>query len=72
MDKLQTLLQPISVIVKQDAQHRKEQRSRGELFNVFKILKLDTDETRTHSAFIAELLNPEGPMESTTSSYAHL
>lgn len=60
MDKLRTLLRPISVIVKQDAQHREEQRLRGELFNVFKILKLDTNETRTHSAFIAELLNPKG------------
>lgn len=60
MDKLQTLLRSISEIVKQDAQHREEQRLRGELFNVFKILKLDTSETRTHSAFIAELLNPKG------------
>lgn len=32
----------------------------GENFNVFKILKLTTNEVRTHSAFLAELLNPKG------------
>lgn len=29
-------------------------------FNVFEILKLQSNENRTHSAFIAELLNPHG------------
>lgn len=29
-------------------------------FNVFEILKLEANETRTHSAFIGELLNPAG------------
>jgi hypothetical protein len=32
----------------------------GENFNVFNILSLSTDEVRSHSAFIAELLNPSG------------
>lgn len=32
----------------------------GEHFNIFKILGLSTNEVRTHSAFIAELLNPKG------------
>ncbi len=32
----------------------------GENFNVFNILGLSTKEVRTHSAFIAELLNPKG------------
>lgn len=32
----------------------------GEKFNIFKILKRESDEVRTHSAFIAELLNPRG------------
>ena len=35
-------------------------RLTGENFNVFKILDLQTAEVRTHSAFIAELLNPKG------------
>jgi hypothetical protein len=32
----------------------------GENFNVFKILGLTSNEVRTHSAFLAELLNPKG------------
>ena len=32
----------------------------GENFNVFEILGLNTCEVRTHSAFIAELLDPSG------------
>ena len=32
----------------------------GAEFNVFKILGLHTNEVRTHSAFIGELLNPRG------------
>jgi hypothetical protein len=32
----------------------------GENFNVFKVLGLTSNEVRTHSAFIAELLNPKG------------
>ena len=32
----------------------------GERFNVFGILGLETSETRTHSAFLHELLNPQG------------
>jgi len=35
-------------------------RLTGENFNVFNILGLSTAEVRTHSAFIAELLNPKG------------
>lgn len=32
----------------------------GENFNIFKVLGLTTNEVRTHSAFLAELLNPKG------------
>ena len=32
----------------------------GENFNIFKILKMETKEVKTHSAFLAELLNPKG------------
>jgi len=32
----------------------------GENFNVFKILKIESNEVKTHSAFLAELLNPKG------------
>lgn len=33
---------------------------RGERFNLFSILGVQRDEARTHSRFLAELLNPEG------------
>lgn len=36
------------------------ERKTGANFNVFSILKLSTSENRTHSAFIAEMLNPKG------------
>ncbi|MBX2965653.1 MAG: PD-(D/E)XK nuclease family protein [Cyclobacteriaceae bacterium] len=32
----------------------------GEKFNIFRVLNLSTSETRTHSAFLAELFNPKG------------
>ena len=35
----------------------------GENFNIFKILKMETREVKTHSAFLAELLNPKGSHE---------
>lgn len=32
----------------------------GENFNIFSVLKMDSNEVRMHSAFIGELLNPKG------------
>ena len=32
----------------------------GEQFNVFSILEVETDEVKTHSAFLADLLSPQG------------
>lgn len=41
--------------------HQKEKEQlRGEKFNVFSILKLESKENTTHSAFLSELLNPKG------------
>ncbi len=42
------------------AQHRARRQATGEDFNIFRILGLQTAEVRTHSAFLAELLNPAG------------
>jgi hypothetical protein len=42
-------------------QHHKElSRLKGENFNIYNILNLRSNEVRTHSSFIAELLNPAG------------
>ncbi|OUO50895.1 hypothetical protein B5F77_11755 [Parabacteroides sp. An277] len=60
MDTLQILLREVSRIVVRDKQEQEDCRKRGEYFNVFSILNLEANETRTHSAFIAELLNPKG------------
>ncbi|WP_286844130.1 MULTISPECIES: PD-(D/E)XK nuclease family protein [Sphingobacterium] len=44
-------------IFKLDEERKLKERTQ---FNVFEILKLQSNENRTHSAFIAELLNPHG------------
>ena len=60
MIKLTQLLRKISeVLINEKARHE-ELRKRGESFNVFDILGLSTNEVRLHSAFLAELLNPNG------------
>lgn len=60
MENLRMLLSQISHYVSKDKQIKLEKYKRGENFNVFNVLGLGTNETRTHSAFIAELLNPKG------------
>lgn len=40
--------------------NREIERIKGEKFNVFSILKMDTKENLTHSNFFGELLNPNG------------
>lgn len=40
--------------------YEKQEKSNGERFNLFSILDRETDEEKTHSALIAELLNPQG------------
>ena len=60
MDRLKELLEEIGVIVREDNAKRRERDKNGENFNVFKVLDLQRDEERLHSAFIAELLNPKG------------
>ncbi|WP_179008293.1 PDDEXK-like family protein [Winogradskyella forsetii] len=40
--------------------HNKLTIAKGEHFNLFSVLKIETREDKTHSAFLAELLNPNG------------
>ena len=57
LDKYKSLLKNTSVII----DHQRELDAiRGETFNVFSILKLEAKENWTHSALIAELLDPKG------------
>lgn len=51
------ILDRIASIVKR---YSREAELTGENFNIFRILKMEAMESRTHSAFLAELLNPRG------------
>lgn len=54
------LLQSTAALLKQQEKIR---ILKGEHFNIFSILKMERLEVRTHSAFIGELLNPNGSHE---------
>ena len=60
MTNIETLLRQISKIVEREKTQQEEKRKRGENFNIFDVLGLSTSEVRLHSAFLAELLNPNG------------
>lgn len=55
--QVQNLLTQVSIISKK---YDEIATITGENFNIFKILKMETKEVKTHSAFLAELLNPKG------------
>lgn len=57
INKHKNVLEKAKIIVNHQKQLTK---AKGELFNIYNILNLKTKEVRTHSAFIAELLNPKG------------
>jgi len=59
-NKLEQLLKEISKIVLKDKIQKEEKRKRGEYFNIFSVIGVQRKEVRLHSAFIAELLNPQG------------
>lgn len=60
MENLQRLLDEVRLILKKAEVEKIEAERRGESFNIFNVLGVTSDETRTHSAFIAELLDPNG------------
>lgn len=60
MTNIEALLRQISKIVEKEKTQQEEKRKRGENFNIFSVLGLSTSEVRLHSAFLGELLNPDG------------
>lgn len=60
MEKLSGLLNMVSEVIQKERIQKEERQKRGEYFNIFSVLRLETKEVRLHSAFLAELLNPEG------------
>ena len=55
--QLEILLQQVSAI---QIKYEKIAEVTGENFNIFRILKLETNEVKMHSAFLVELLNAKG------------
>ena len=55
--KIQAILNEVKPIVEENKKCRIEKWKNGDFFNIFSILKMETDEVKTHSAFLAELLN---------------
>lgn len=58
--KVESFLAGVKPIVEGNERRRKEKEKKGDFFNIFSILRAETDEVKTHSAFLAELLNPNG------------
>jgi hypothetical protein len=56
-DTLQALLTQTMLV---DARYKSQRNATGERFNIFQILDVQSAEVRTHSAFLAELLKPNG------------
>lgn len=57
MDKINNLLQQIAIIQKK---YDEIAKITGENFNIFSIIRAESDEVRTHSRILAEFLNPKG------------
>lgn len=58
---IQNLITDIRPIIEEDRNGIERDSKDGLFFNIFELLKVQWDEVRTHSAFLAELLNPKGP-----------
>lgn len=56
-EKINVLLNATKRIVKH---HEELKVAKGDHFNLFSVLDIETKENKTHSAFLAELLNPKG------------
>lgn len=57
---IEDLFKEVSEAYAKQKNYHDERAKNGDFFNVFNVLGLSSNETRTHSAFIAELLNPSG------------
>ena len=57
MSNLTQLFNEIHLLIEKHEQIRKE---KGDNYNLFQVINMTSDETRIHSAMIADLLNPEG------------
>lgn len=59
-NEIEHLFDKVTIIVESKNERELSAQERGENFNVFELLGLQTDETRLHSTLLAELLSPNG------------
>ena len=57
---MESFFNQIKSIIETERIQLREKRARGELFNIFEVLGMTSNEVKTHSSFIAELLRPDG------------
>ncbi|MFW6273063.1 MAG: PD-(D/E)XK nuclease family protein, partial [bacterium] len=60
MNNLETINQLLNEVQTISESYDRVAEATGENFNIFSVLKMETNEVATHSRFIAELLNPKG------------
>jgi len=60
MIEIEHLLYKVKKVIDKASIEKEARRKRGELFNIFDVLGVSSSEVRTHTAFLAELLNPNG------------
>lgn len=58
--EMKQLLLDVGALERSNKIKREEAKKRGELFNIFEVLGVQTNETVLHSSFLASLLNPYG------------
>lgn len=57
---IESFLYEIHKFIEKKKSLQQAAKEKGECFNIFKVLSLEANETKLHSALIAELLNPKG------------
>lgn len=57
MNRMRYLLDGISLLSRT---YKEMEDARGENYNLFRVIDMTSDETSVHSAFLADLLNPQG------------
>lgn len=58
--RMEKLIEEIKEIISADALRKERTYANGEAFNLISVMNLETDETRTHSRILADLLDPYG------------
>lgn len=58
--KIQSVNHLLQIVKGISSSYEKVAKATGEKFNIFSVLKIETDEVATHSRLISELLNPKG------------